>query len=227
MSASATSSPGKLDARRVGLAGEPAAGDVDDQRFDGDAGHALGGVDGEADRLLGGVEIGDDPRLDAARALMADAEHLDRMGAAAAAPRPADRSWLQPRDQAADLGRADVEDRDDRAVAAGRAASGRRSRTASRVGLCLLRQLLALLEHGWRAPSCPSSVSRTTIRSVRRRSTAAMSRESSPLPSSSSATSATRAASGSASGSMHLDAVVERDVPAPVGDQDAGAHARA
>ena len=105
---------GEGDARRVGLAGQASAGDVDDERLDGDPGHALGRVDGEADRLLGGVEIGDDARLDAARALMADAEHLDRVGASRAAPRPIPRAHgSQPPDQAADLARADVENRDD------------------------------------------------------------------------------------------------------------------
>ena len=71
---------GDRDAGRVGLAGEPAGGEVDDERIDRDPGAALGGVDREADRLLGGVEIDHDAGLDAARALVAEAEHLDACG---------------------------------------------------------------------------------------------------------------------------------------------------
>ena len=73
---------GDGDACRIGLAGEPPGGEVDDEGIDRDAGAAFGGVDRKPDRLLGGVEIDDHARLDAARTLVAEAEHLDRMGAA-------------------------------------------------------------------------------------------------------------------------------------------------
>ena len=62
---------------------QPAGRQVDDQRIDGQPGHALGGVDGEPDRLLGAVEIDDDAGLHALRLLVADADDLDLVGAAA------------------------------------------------------------------------------------------------------------------------------------------------
>ena len=73
----------EIDGRGEGLALQPAGGDVDDQRIDGEPGHALGRIDGEPDRLLGLVEIDDDAGLHAARLLVADADDLDLMGAAA------------------------------------------------------------------------------------------------------------------------------------------------
>ena len=65
------------------LRAEPAAGGVDDDAFDLDAGHALGGVDGEPDRVFGRVHVDDGAALDAARALMPDAENAAAMRAAA------------------------------------------------------------------------------------------------------------------------------------------------
>ena len=73
----------EIDGRRIGLALQPAGGDVDDQRIDGQPRHALGRVDRQPDRLLGAVEIDDDARLHAVRLLVADADHLDLVGAAA------------------------------------------------------------------------------------------------------------------------------------------------
>ena len=75
--------------------------------LDGDAGHALGGIDGRADAGLGAVEMGDHARFQAFGAGMVEAEHLELHGIALA---------LEPirhgrslGDQAADLARADVE----------------------------------------------------------------------------------------------------------------------
>ena len=109
ISASSASWPPRSTLAEKALALQPAGGDVDDQRVDRDPRHALGRVDGKPDGLLGRVEIDDDAGLDAARALVAEAEHLDAVRAAA--QRLAVIARLQPRDQAADLGRADVEDR--------------------------------------------------------------------------------------------------------------------
>ena len=94
-----------VDARREGLALQPAAGEVDDQAADRDLGHALGRVDGEPDRALGFLEVDDDAGLDAARASGGEAEHLDRMRAAAqllarhaaSAARSGSRSWSSRR----------------------------------------------------------------------------------------------------------------------------------
>ena len=71
-------------------------------------------------------EIDDRAALDAVRALMADAEHLAAMGAAAQRRRRLHRR--QPRDQADDLRRADVEHRQDRALARRDLAHARRER---------------------------------------------------------------------------------------------------
>ena len=77
-----TSCAAEVDGRAEGLAAEAAAREGDDQRFDRQPGHALGRVDREADRLLACVEVDDDAGLDAARPLVAEAEHLDVVGAA-------------------------------------------------------------------------------------------------------------------------------------------------
>ena len=126
MSCSPTALPRSADLGVVELRGEPPAGHVDDDAVDLDARHPLGGVDGEADRVLGGVEIDDRAGLDAARALMADAQHLAAMGA------PAQRVGAlhrrQPRDQADDLRGADVEHRKHRALARGNLPHARRQR---------------------------------------------------------------------------------------------------
>ena len=93
------------------MRGQPAARHVDDDAVDLDPRHALGGVDRKADRALGRVEIDDRARFHAARALMADAEHPAAMGALAQRRRSVHRR--QARDQADDLGGADVEHRQD------------------------------------------------------------------------------------------------------------------
>ena len=64
LSAIGVTGRGRRRRRQVSLARRPAE-TRDDQRFDGDAGHALGGIDGVADGLLGRVEVGDDAGLDA------------------------------------------------------------------------------------------------------------------------------------------------------------------
>ena len=66
------------------------------------------------DGVLGCLEIDDRAALHAARALVADAEHLAAVGAPAQRARRLHRR--QPRDQADDLRRADVENRQNRAA---------------------------------------------------------------------------------------------------------------
>src|SRR5229473_6293477 len=94
----------RLDDARGGIAARQ-VGDGAPYRF---TGHLLGGVYGIADRIGGGIEIDDRSALHAARDLMADAEDA--------------RLVFDPRDEAADLGRADVDRRDH---AAARTCSGR------------------------------------------------------------------------------------------------------
>ena len=45
--------------------------------LDGDAGHALGGIDGRADAVLGAVEMGDHAGLEAFGAGVVEAQHLE------------------------------------------------------------------------------------------------------------------------------------------------------
>ncbi len=105
----------QLRVRAVAARGEPSAGHVDDDAADLDARHALGCVDGQAHGMLRRMKIDHRAALDAVRALMADAEHLAAMGA------PAQRLGRlhrrQARDQADDLGSADVEHRENGALA--------------------------------------------------------------------------------------------------------------
>ena len=77
-------------------------------------GHAFGGVHREADGGLGLVHVDDHAALDAARTLMADAEDAGAMGAAAQHVGGFGRDQLG--DQADDLGGADVEHAENRAL---------------------------------------------------------------------------------------------------------------
>ncbi len=80
---SSTGGRATLTAAWKGCGAQPPAGEVDDHRLDFDLGHPLGRIDGQPDRLLGGLEIDDRAALQAARALVADADDLRRVGAAA------------------------------------------------------------------------------------------------------------------------------------------------
>ena len=79
----------QLRIRAVAARREPAAGHVDDDAADLDAGHALGRVNGQAHGMLRRMKIDHRAALDAVRALMADAEHLAAVRATRAAPRTA------------------------------------------------------------------------------------------------------------------------------------------
>ena len=117
----------QLRVRAVALRSQPPAGHVDDDAADLDAGHALGRVDRRGARLLRRLKIDDRAALHAARALMADAENLAAMGA------PAQRLGRlhrrQAGDQAHDLGGADVEHRENGALAGRNLAHARSERS--------------------------------------------------------------------------------------------------
>ena len=105
----------QLRIRAVAARSKAPAGHVDDDAADLDAGHALGRVDGQAYGMLRRMKIDDRAALDAVRALMADAEHLAAVGATAQSLGRLHRR--QARDQAHDLGSADVEHRENGALA--------------------------------------------------------------------------------------------------------------
>ena len=126
------------------LASRPADTDTITE-FDLDAAHALGRGDRVAHRLLGLGEIDHGPGLDAAGAGMADAE--DFHGVAAPAQRLLRQARLQPRDQAGDLGGADVERRDQRR-ALGRQAASSWGQGRGRGCSCVAPFALALLALG-------------------------------------------------------------------------------
>ena len=98
---------GQRDAGREGFALEASAGDGDMHVLDGDAGHALGGIDGRADAGLDAVEMGDHAGLQTFGA-GSGRSRAPRTARHRPCPRtsPARRSLG---DQAADLARADVE----------------------------------------------------------------------------------------------------------------------
>ena len=178
-----------------------------------------------ADRALGLLEIDDDAGLDAARARGGEAEHLDRMRA------PAQRlavARLQPGDQAADLGRADVEDADGHGAAR---AERLHARHAGRsVGVCALSRPRLALALGV-APSEVTSSSerpsgrRTVTRSGRRRSMTTTSRARSWLLGVELDQLRERLADALLR-QLDGDAVVEMQVPAAAGDEHRGAHLR-
>ena len=101
----------EIDARGIDIACQPSGGNIDDQAVDGKARHALGRIDRKTDHAFQRVEIGDHAGFHAARTLMADADDFDLVGATRQ-----DFAFLarrQPADHAHDLGRADVEHRND------------------------------------------------------------------------------------------------------------------
>ena len=100
----------EIDRGGIDVAAQATGGDVDDERVDRHAGHALRRIDGEPHRALHGIEIDDDAALDAARLLVADADDLDAMGAPGEQLAALMRSELA--DHADDLRGADVEHRD-------------------------------------------------------------------------------------------------------------------
>ena len=62
------------DRRLIMLRADPAAGDIDDDAFDLNAGHSLRRIDRTPDRTFRGLKIDDDAALQPRRTLMADAE---------------------------------------------------------------------------------------------------------------------------------------------------------
>ena len=96
---------------------ETTAGEVDDDRLDFDLRHALGRMNRLADRAFGCFQIDDHAALQPSRTLMSDAEDPRHMGAAAQGFDLVDR--LQFRNDADDLAGADIEDRQDGALARG------------------------------------------------------------------------------------------------------------
>src|SRR5690606_8168181 len=101
----------EIDGGREDRTRHAAGGNIDEQRLDRKAGHALGGIHRKADRLLGLIEIDDHARLHAHRLLMTDTDNLDLVRASrktlALLARP------EPADDAANLCRAYIKHRHD------------------------------------------------------------------------------------------------------------------
>ena len=89
--------------------------------------------------MLGRLKVDDRAALHSVRALMADAEHLAPVRAAAQRARRLHRA--QPRDQADDLRGADVENRQDRALARGNLTHARRERAEAHGCAAFLRRM--------------------------------------------------------------------------------------
>src|SRR5690606_5061725 len=113
---------------REALRREPPAREVHDDRLDLDLRHPLGGIDGLADRLLGRLQIDDDAALETERTLMADAEHAHLVRPAAQYVALAHGDEL--RDEADDLAGADVEHRQEGALARREGLEARRQAVA-------------------------------------------------------------------------------------------------
>ena len=116
MSASLTVGALHVHGRGEQLARGAAGGDRQHDRVHMHAGGALGGVDRVAQHFLGRRDVDHGAGLHALRLGVADAEHLDRMGAAR--QHVLRRARLQPRDHADDLAGADVERAHDRGAPA-------------------------------------------------------------------------------------------------------------
>ena len=132
VSTGATSCPVMRVWPRYGAALRPAAGNADEHLADREAGHALGRVDGEPDGLLGFADVDHDPCPDAARGLMAETQNRELGARVVADRRMPGNHWLG--DQAADLGAADIDGRDDGLGRPALAGGLRPSPPASRLG---------------------------------------------------------------------------------------------
>jgi hypothetical protein len=97
----------EIDRCSVDVAGKTAGRQIDDQALDRETGHALGRIDCQADDALERIEIGDRAGLDAARALVADADDFDVVRAAG--ENLALLARRQATDHADDLRRSDIE----------------------------------------------------------------------------------------------------------------------
>ena len=150
------------------FAGEPAGRDRQHDRFDLDRRHALGAIDGLTDGFLGLRQIDHAAGLHAARAGMAEADHFDGVG-------PARQHLLrrmrpQPRDQAGDLARSDIERGDERA--APRRDRLHLRRQAVMEGIHALPSFFFFLSLSASSRACAAAgESRTVTRSGSRRST--------------------------------------------------------
>ena len=102
-----------ISAANSSLASRPADSDSTTDSIS-TAGHALGGIDGLTNGVLGLRQIDDTAGLHAARIGMAEADDLD--GVAAAGQDLLRLLRPQPRDQADDLARSDVERGNERAA---------------------------------------------------------------------------------------------------------------
>ena len=116
--------PGGRDLRHEMLRADATARHGDDDALDRRARHPLGCIDCSPHHALGLVHVDDDAALEAARALVPNSQH------AAAVRVPAHGFGglhrLKSRDDAGDLGRADVEHGHDRTLACGKGAHLRR-----------------------------------------------------------------------------------------------------
>src|SRR6185312_10630278 len=105
----------EIDGCREGLGAEAACRDVDHDRLDRQSSRTFGHANDGTDGLLGLVEIGDHAALDAARGAIAEADDLGGVGPPLEGLALGSRR--EARDHAANLGRADIEHRDQRRLA--------------------------------------------------------------------------------------------------------------
>ena len=101
----------EIDRRSVDVRTDATGGNIDDQALDREARHALGRIDGEAHDVFNRIEIGDHAGLDAMRTLVPETDHLDIMRAAR--QHGGFTARRQASDNADDLGRTDIENRND------------------------------------------------------------------------------------------------------------------
>ena len=118
--------------RAKALRAQEAARHVDDDTADFDACHALGRIDRQPHRMLRGLKIDDRPAFNAARTLVADAEHLAPVRPAAQRLRRLHRR--QARDQADDFRGSDVKNRKNGALATRNLPHARRERPEAHGG---------------------------------------------------------------------------------------------
>ena len=164
------------------------------------------------DGVFGRLEIDDRAAFDAARALVADAEHLAAMGAAA--QRLGRLHRRQPRDQADDLRGADVEHRQDGALARGNLPHARRERPEAHGA----RPSSGMGRRPTRPP--PPRERRANTRPGTRKSSESMSR-SRMRDWRCSASSVAIAALRIDFRQLDLDAGLQLEIPAPLADQHA------
>src|SRR5579883_778483 len=153
---------GDMDLRLIKMRSKPAPRRINDHAFNLNSRHTLGGINCEPDRCFRRFEIDNRAGLNAARALMADADNAAPVRAPAQSIRLIARA--EARDEADDFRSSNVEDRKHRAFARRQRRQAQRKRFCPHGRRPFALAALAALAAAAARPAAASSVNRATRR---------------------------------------------------------------